>query len=274
MNINLHKDRIKRAIHPQYKHVNENTEVTTQYKSSDGQIHDIKFYNLLKQGYNMDKFIKEQTLFQRPDHNFSMLTRLLKKQSIVYDLGAYIGTFSIPFALEGMKIFSFEAWPENARRCAKNCEPYDVKVFNVALSDKNETKKTQITNCMGWANFDENDFQEIKHIRLDDFIKEKKLPLPDLVKMDIEGMETIAMHGMTDLLENVRPIWSVGYHFKMESEIEGVAWVDVKDGGFDFSKIGDLDYNIYDEFGKRVPVGILKNRGGEFTFVPREKIKS
>lgn len=270
MNQQLHLE--KRKTHKNFKHVHENAEDTIQYVTADGKTHNIVFLNLLKKGYNMDKFIKDKSLFKRPDHNYAPLVGLLKKGSVVYDLGSYIGTFAIPMAIEGMKVYTFEAWPDNHIRCSKNCEPYDIKNYCVALSNENITKKSQITHCQGWANFDEKHFENIRHARLDDFMKENDLPNPSLVKIDIEGMESIAMHGMTNLLEHIRPIWSVGYHFKMPAEIEGVAWVDVKDGGFDFNKIGELEYNIYDEWGRRVKPNILQHRGGEFTFVPREKI--
>jgi FkbM family methyltransferase len=271
MNINSH---IKlREVHPNFRHVNENTEASIKYTATNGSTHNIHFTNLLKKGYNMDKWIKEGTLFKRPDHNYAPIVRLLKQNSVVYDLGAYIGTFAIPMAIEGMKVYTFEAWPANHVRCVENCAPYDIENFCVALSNENKTKKSQITHCQGWANFDENHFEEIRHARLDDFIREKQLPLPSLIKMDIEGMESIAMHGMTDLLENVRPIWSVGYHFKMPLEVEGVAWTEPEDGGYDFSNISKLDYLIYNERGRQVPASILRKRGGEFTFIPRERIK-
>ena len=63
-----------------------------------------------------------------------------------------------------------------------------------------------------------------------------------------------------------------GYHFNMPAEIEGVAWTEPKDGGYDFSNIGKLDYLIFDERGQKVPNSILNQRGGEFVFVPKEKI--
>lgn len=274
MKIGLHKEKNKLQPNPRGYHVNDKSEAKIKYTSTDKKVHEITFHNLLKTGYNMDKFVKDNTLFRRPDHNYTSLVRLLKKDSIVYDLGAYIGTFAIPMAIEGMKVYTFEAWPTNHIRCSKNCEPYDIVNYCVALSDVNKEEKGQITHCQGWINHDKELFEKIKYVRLDDFIESENLPYPDLVKMDIEGMETIAMHGMTNLLENIRPIWSVGYHFKMPAEVEGLAWVDVEDGGFDFSRIGELNYNIYDEFGRRVPPEILQQRGGEFIFVPREKIKN
>ena len=115
---------------------------------------------------------------------------------------------------------------------------------------------------------------KIEYYRLDDFIENNKIPLPDLVKVDIEGMETIALHGMTNLIEEVRPIWQMGYHYKFYSTLEGYpGWIDVKDGGYDFQNFAKLDYLIFDEVGRRVPPEILNQRGGEFVFVPREKIR-
>ena len=87
-------------------------------------------------------------------------------------------------------------------------------------------------------------------------------------------METIALLGMDNILENVRPIWSLGYHDKFYSTVDGYpGWLDVKDGGFDFYKFDQLGYRLYDERGKRVPYSTLDNRGGEFVLIPEEKIK-
>ena len=95
-----------------------------------------------------------------------------------------------------------------------------------------------------------------------------------MVKVDIEGMETIALHAMTNLIENVRPIWQMGYHYKFYSTVEGYpGWIDVEDGGYDFQKFHELDYLIFDERGNVAPPAILNQRGGEFVFVPKEKIK-
>ena len=245
-------------------------EHTIEYVSGDAKINKIKFYDLLEEGHNMDKFIRNNNLFSRPDHNFKPLLSLLKKDSIVYDVGAYIGTFAIPLAIEGMRVYSFEGFPENYRRCTKNTKPYNITNYLCAVSDREYTTTSKFNNCTDNELF----VEEIKYYRLDDFVKKNNIPNPDLVKVDIEGMETLALHGMSNLLENVRPIWSMGYHYKFYSDIEGYpGWVDVKDGGFDFKKIHELGYTIFDELGRRQPPEILDTRGGEFMFIPREKYK-
>jgi FkbM family methyltransferase len=233
--------------------------------------HEIVFHDLLETGMNMDKHIIAGTAFQRPDHNFQPLLRLVKKGSVVYDLGSYIGTFAIPMAIEGMEVHAFEGFPDNYERCKKNTEPYNVTNYQVAVSNENYTVDSKFNNCMD----NEYEVRTIKYVRLDEYVKKNKIPAPSLVKMDIEGMETLALHGMTNLLENVRPIWSMGYHFKFYSTVEGYpGWIDVKDGGFDFKRFTELEYIIFDELGRRAPPHILDIRGGEFTFIPREKIKA
>ena len=64
------------------------------------------------------------------------------------------------------------------------------------------------------------------------------------------------------------------HEIKFYSNVEGYpGWVGVESGGFDFQTFDRLDYIIFTEDGRRTPPSILDHRGGEFVFVPREKIK-
>jgi len=239
---------------------------STKYKN-----HEIHFHDLLETGHNIDKFILSDSVYRRPDHNFGMILHLLAKGSVVYDIGSYIGTFSIPMAIEGMEVHAFEGFPDNFKRCKKNTKPYNVKNYLCALSDKTYTVKSKFNSCM------DNEYKEtrkIKYYKFDDFVKENNLPNPNLIKMDIEGMETIALHGMRNMLENIRPIWSLGYHYKFYSTVEGYpGWIDVEDGGFDFQDFAKLGYLIYDERGSRVSPEIFNHRGGEFIIIPKERTR-
>ena len=58
----------------------------------------------------------------------------------------------------------------------------------------------------------------------------------------------------------------------MEVEVEGVAWVNVEDGGFDFRKIDELEYLIFSPFnGELLHPSVLEHHGGEYLFIPKEK---
>ena len=228
----------------------------------------IQFNNLINGGQNIDGHIISGQLYNRPDHNFNSLIRLLKPGSTVYDIGAYIGTFSIPMSLEGMNVYAFEGYPDNFERIKKNCSPYNnIKLYDIAVSDKTETVQTKFNDCTALK----PEIRTIKYVKFDEYVKENKIPLPDFIKMDIEGMETVALLEMKNLLENIRPIWQVGYHYGLDIKFDGYpGFVEPKDGGFDFNRFNQLDYYIFNEHGHRVN-GF--SGWGEYVCIPKERIK-
>jgi FkbM family methyltransferase len=231
--------------------------------------HKIVFHNLLQTGTNMDKCIIEGTAYQRPDHQFDDILKFLKPNSVVYDIGSYIGTYAIPMALEGMDVIAFEGFPDNYERNKINTTPYNnITLLPIAVSNKNETAFTRFNDCTDGLPVPRN----ITYVRLDDYITEHNLKNPDLIKLDIEGMETVALFGMTNLLENVRPIWQIGYHPDMEEKYEHYpGFVKTEDGGFDFSRFArDLNYRVFDQFGRRCETFTMFS---EYICIPEEKIK-
>tara|TARA_R110000787_G_scaffold127453_1_gene238890 strand:- start:7594 stop:8319 length:726 start_codon:yes stop_codon:yes gene_type:complete len=230
--------------------------------------HEILFCNLLEKGWNMDKHILNGSIYDRPDHKFNNILRFLKKGSVIYDIGSYIGTYSIPMALEGMQVIAFEGFPDNYDRNLLNVKPYNnISVHPVAVSDVNEVVYTKFNDC---TDLDPEE-REIKYIRLDDYMREKSLEKPDLIKLDIEGMETVALFGMSDLLENTRPIWQIGYHPTVEEKFEHYpGFVTVENGGFNFDKFEDeLEYAVFNEAGHRCARFSVF---GEYICIPKEKI--
>jgi len=212
--------------------------------------HIIKFYDLFETGHNIDKFIMNNQLYARPDHNFEFLLGLIKPNSVVYDIGAYIGTFSIPFALNNMVVHAFEGFPDNFWRLKKNCEAYEkIMVHLVAVSNKNEIVKTKFNDCTAQTPIE----REINFVIFDEYLKENYIASPDLVKVDIEGMETLALFGMKNLIENVRPIWQIGYHIGLNVKFDGYpGFVYPEEGGFDFNEFKKYGYKIYNEQNKEV----------------------
>jgi FkbM family methyltransferase len=58
----------------------------------------------------------------------------LSKDSVIVDIGAHIGSFSLKaFEMGSRNIYSFEANTHNSVICKYNCEPYNIKVFNKAV---------------------------------------------------------------------------------------------------------------------------------------------
>jgi len=225
---------------------------------------ELLFHDLLQEGHNTDKFINSNTLFHRPDHRFEGLLGFLKKGDVVYDMGAYIGTFSLPMAIEGMEVYAFEGFPDNATRLRKNCKPYEnIKVHEVALSNEDRVVTTKFNDCTDL----EPQEREITYVIFDEYMEKEDLPHPTFVKMDIEGMETVALFGMKKLLEDIRPVWQIGYHSDLDIKFKDYpGFLTVEEGGFDFSSFVKLNYVILCE-GRSVNTF---THFGEYVCIPKE----
>lgn len=144
------------------------------------------------------------------------LVRELKGGDVFYDIGANAGFFTVLgsrcVAPEG-RVFSFEPLPENVRSIraqlglnhAGNCTVIDAAV----------------TDCGGTAGFCEGRDTSTAHLKqengggggvstmsvrcitLDDFTQ--TAPVPDFIKMDIEGAELAALQGAERLLASESP---------------------------------------------------------------------
>jgi len=153
---------------------------------------------------------------------------LIKKGDVVYDVGANIGYMSMLFAryagMEG-KIFAFEAFPQNVERMKKNITINNLEnqiiVLNYAVVDSNkevsflvgpshETGKAE--GSVGRKETAYRDRIIIQGISLDDFVFSLDNPLPDVVKMDIEGGEVMALPGMKRVLQEGRPLVFLELH--------------------------------------------------------------
>lgn len=162
---------------------------------------------------------------------------LVKPGMITYDIGANIGYVTLMFArIVGKqgKVFSFEALPANFERLKNNVQlnrmddriiplPFavvdDVKKVDFLLGPSGAMGKVQ--GSAGRKDVQYTQSLSIGGISLDNFVYEQKNPLPQVVKMDIEGGEVMALPGMRRILEEACPIMLLELH---GPEAARVAW--------------------------------------------------
>jgi FkbM family methyltransferase len=146
---------------------------------------------------------------------------------VIFDVGANIGYISLLMArLSGEKgrVFSFEALPNNVELLQKNIALNHmgsiIKVVPKAVVDASHQIRflTHSSNSMGKARGsagrDETYEKEIKvdGLTLDDFVFSEGNPAPDLIKMDIEGGEILAVKGLQRLLKEKHPLLFIELH--------------------------------------------------------------
>lgn len=148
------------------------------------------------------------------DFATTLLEKEIKKGSIVLDLGANIGFYTLVLARlvgEKGKVYAFEADSTNFEILKKNVEANrynNIILVNKAVLDKNDKIKFYVDerNTAGNSVYggDKTEYKEIEAIKLDDYFnKNRKI---DFVKIDIEGSEFRAMKGMSKLLKENKKI--------------------------------------------------------------------
>ncbi len=135
----------------------------------------------------------------------------IKEGSIVVDIGAHIGYYTLMFAKlvgENGKVFSFEPDPENFCLLKKNVEVNNYKnvvLEQKAVSDYIGKAKLYISRESSGQNTiyqidKKQNFIEVEVINLDEYFKsfEKNI---HLIKMDIEGAEYSCILGAKDIIK-------------------------------------------------------------------------
>lgn len=164
------------------------------------------------------------------------LREFLRPGSTVYDVGANIGYITLMMAhnvgVDG-RVYAIEALPANVERIQQNVALNNLKNVSVvpaAVIDRAGQVTFYVHDSVGMGKAagsigrrDEQYKAEITvtGISLDAFVYEQGHPLPEAVKMDIEGGEVLALPGMMRLLREAHPILFLELH---GPESEKIAW--------------------------------------------------
>ncbi len=141
----------------------------------------------------------------------------VKKGDIVIDIGANIGHYTLlmsRLAGPGGKVYSFEPDPRNFDLLSKNIAYFHLTNVVAEMKGVAETASTrELYIDSGVSNhfFQDPDavsglsFNEAETVTLDGYFTDPGQRV-DLVKMDIEGCEMLALQGMAGILERNRGI--------------------------------------------------------------------
>ena len=136
------------------------------------------------------------------------LQALVGENLVVYDIGAASGIASRCFAkLSNVRaVHSFEPIPSAFAELMEHTRQYpQIKQYNIALGDENcdmnmhviegsrDSSSLLTIKQLHKTEFPKYSYKEhpekVKVVQLDDFVKENDLPLPNVVKIDVQGYE-------------------------------------------------------------------------------------
>lgn len=194
------------------------------------------------------------------------IRREIQVGAVVYDVGANIGYVSLMLARAAGprgRVFAFEALPANLKRIRANLalNP-DARITVLGLAVVESTRPvdflTHASGAMGKAAGSAGRKDEaygeafrVEGVSLDDFIYTQLNPLPDVVKIDIEGGEVLALPGMRRLLHEGCPLIFLELH---GPEAARAAWDELTAANYalfrmadeePISSLGVLDWKAY-----------------------------
>lgn len=183
---------------------------------------------------------------------------LLKPGDVVYDLGAHVGYTTVLFAhfLQGTgEVHAFEILPSTADLLEKTVQSngfQNVTIHVVGVGAEKAVHElpvgpTAMTSLLAKAQ-DGQRTEPGRVVKLDDYQQEKELPLPALIKMDIERAEIDCLQGSRALVRECRPKMIIAFHSK-----------DLLRQGYDL--LTSLDYQLHDQRGQLTPEKIREIRG-------------
>ncbi|MGI9456425.1 MAG: FkbM family methyltransferase [Aeoliella sp.] len=156
--------------------------------------------------------------------------RLLKAGDVVLDIGAHVGYFTLLAArLVGSsgKVFAFEPLPLNLAYLNRHVlanRLTNVEVLPVAVGRNAGQLSFDSAGGTGRGRLGDDGRTgelQVEVVSLDDMHDQGRLPGPNLIKMDVEGVEVEALHGASRLLAQYRPNILLSVHgeaAKRESE--------------------------------------------------------
>ncbi|MBC8509252.1 MAG: FkbM family methyltransferase [Anaerolineales bacterium] len=195
------------------------------------------------------------------------IRKFVKPSWTACDVGANIGYISLLLAQAiGKKgtVFSFEALPSNIERLQANVTlnglDSSVQVIHGAVGAASAPVKFLIgpSGAMGKVKGSAGrtnghvDSIDVPGYSLDEFVYRDGNPSPQIVKMDIEGGEVLALPGMKRLLSEARPLIFLELHGPESAQ---VAWETFVNAGYrialmksnypEVPSVDDLDWKSY-----------------------------
>ena len=139
------------------------------------------------------------------------MVRYLPAGGVFFDVGANIGFHTVlgrRLVGPAGQVHVFEPLEENLAQLRRNLDAngFDATIHPVALSDRAGSERMIADGLLGRARFGQGE-RMVETARLDDLA----LPIPDLVKIDVEGAEELVIEGMGGMLSH-RPAMVIETH--------------------------------------------------------------
>lgn len=142
------------------------------------------------------------------------IRKLVKPGMNVFDIGANAGYYTLALAALGAKVWAFEPLAENVANLLHHVRinALEVTVIQAAVSDRDGLAGFRIAPDNSMGSLTVTSDYLVPTVTLDNLIATSAAPIPDIVKMDVEGAEALVLQGAAELLRARRTTWLISLH--------------------------------------------------------------
>lgn len=134
----------------------------------------------------------------------------LNEDDVFYDIGANTGLYTCFASQVCSQVVAFEPYPPNLDELEKNAKLNQDSITIVDKALSNETTASTLsvpdepTPGHGTAAIEAGteEGEDIETVRGDEYIQETSIPMPNIVKIDVEGAEFLVIDGLEDVLSS------------------------------------------------------------------------
>ena len=148
----------------------------------------------------------------------AIFKKSIKEGDVVFDIGAHVGFYTLLSSLlvgSRGRVVAFEPIPENLNYLKQHLEinsVSNVDIIEAAVSDRHGHDRLSSGLSSSMWHLDAQGELEVRTISLDELVLNAKLPPPNLIKMDIEGAEVLALNGSARVLNECHPVVVLSTH--------------------------------------------------------------
>jgi FkbM family methyltransferase len=147
-------------------------------------------------------------MFEGWTHEVLARETCLRENDVVIDVGACIGSWTIPAAIIGKHVYAFEPNRKCCTIIGKNADLNGLQ--NIDLIPEVVWNKNTTVVFNNWVIIKGESSRPLTYtITLDTFCKDKR---PDFIKVDVEGAELKVIEGAQHVISDIEPRMMIEVH--------------------------------------------------------------
>jgi FkbM family methyltransferase len=152
------------------------------------------------------------------DHHTTQFAKIIKEGEIVFDIGAHVGFYTLLASLlvgPRGRVYSFEPCSENLFYLKEHLRLNgiaNVVVLETAVADRCDYAAFQKGENRSEGRLCQRGNLRVKIISLDELIAHYELPVPNYLKIDVEGAEYLVLKGAEATIGEHHPTIFLSLH--------------------------------------------------------------